>query len=303
MIDIRPGIQRALDEGTGIVGLESVVFCHGLPSPHGVTAALESERAVLREGAVPASCAVLRGRPVVGLRPEEIESLAADPPPKAGPADLAPLLASRMSGATTAGSTIRICDMAGIKVVATGGIGGVHSGTDLDISADLHILSTCSSLVVCSGPKSILDLQKTYALLETTGVTVVGYRTEIAPGFYTSETDIALRHTAESPEELAEIFGKALLLESSAVLVLNRPPTDLAFASSEIEQCVEASAREIREKKISGSDVTPAQLSLIQQRLGKRAIDLNQALLISNARLAAAISIRIANMGRQAASG
>ncbi len=292
---VNPRISEAKKEGKGIVGLESVVFCHGLPKPHGELAALEAEDAIREEGAEPATCAVIKGDLVVGLTSDEIKHLAAAPPRKTGPSSLAAIAAQGTSGATTAGATMLLSHSAGIRVVATGGIGGVHRGTTLDVSADLHVLSRLPLVVVCSGAKSILDLAATFELLESLEVTVIGYRTSELPGFYARETGISLNNTADSPKEITQAWHTARLLGmSAALLVVNPPPSKLAFPRNLVEHAISDVFRETTGARISGPMVTPAQLEHLQHKLGPQAIELNRALLVSNARLAAQISTLLA---------
>ncbi len=294
MIQIEKNVQEAIRNEMGVVGLESVVLAHGLPKSVALETAVDVERTVREEGALPVTWAVLDGRANAGLSHCEKQSIVQSPPPKTGPASLAALMGLGQSGATTAGATMVLSHSIGIRVVATGGIGGVHRHAPWDVSADLHFLATLPLVVVCSGAKSILDLPRTLELLETSGVTMIGYGTSEFPGFYSRGTGLDLRHRADSPREIADIWRAARLLQMpTTILVLNPPPADLAFPREIVEDAVIEVIRASDKQDLRGPDVTPAQLGRLQKRLGPRSIELNRALLIENARLAAKISLLV----------
>ena len=209
-LDISPEVAAALEEGKPVVALESTIISHGMPYPQNVETAFRVEAAIRECGAVPATIGIIGGRLKAGLSGEEIEHLGQKgrQVSKVSRRDLAFIVARRKDGATTVTTTIMIAAMAGIKVFATGGIGGVHRGASetFDISADLEELSQTPVMVICAGPKAILDLGLTLEYLETKGVPVVGYGTNEMPAFYTRESGFHLEYRADSPEELASLF-------------------------------------------------------------------------------------------------
>jgi len=292
-IQIRTIVANALRRASGVVGLESVVFAHGLPRDQGPDAALDVEQEVRAVGAIPATCAVSKGTALIGLTPEEITDIAHDPPQKANGSSMIACMGSGKSAALTAGATARLCHAAGIRVIATGGIGGIHRGSGFDISSDLHVLATCPLIVICSGPKIILDLVKTFELLETLEIIVVGYRCSTAPGFYVRDTGIMLENTVESVRDIVEIWNTARILNHPAsVLVLNPPPIEYAFKQSTIDGIMKNMESDST-GSVNGKDVTPFVLSRLQAKLGPTAITLNRELLRSNARLAGEISVAL----------
>jgi len=294
-IQIRQPVGDAIREGRGVVGLESVIFTHGLPSIHGPNAALDAEDEIQSAGAVPATCAISGGTAIIGLTGDEINDLSNHPPPKANSSSMIAAMGLGKNAALTAGATARLCHAAGIRVVATGGIGGVHDEDGFDISSDLHVLATCPLIVVCSGPKIILDIVNTFELLETLEIVVVGYRCSTAPGFYVRNSGIKVDHTAETVDDLVAIWRTGMDLNHPAsVLVLNPPPEEHAFKQSEIDEIM-MKIKSDALGAVSGKNVTPVVLSRLQEELGPSSITLNRALLRSNARLAGEISVSLAS--------
>ena len=209
-LDIKPEVAEAIAAGKPVVALESTIISHGMPYPQNAETALSVEKIIRENGAVPATIAIIGGRLKAGLTPEEIEYFGKKGPKiaKASRRDLAVLCAKGEDGATTVTTTMMIADMAGIRVFATGGVGGVHRGaeTTMDISADLEELASTPVMVVCAGCKSILDLGLTLEYLETRGVPVIGYGTEILPAFYTRESGFKVDYRMDTPEEIAKAF-------------------------------------------------------------------------------------------------
>jgi pseudouridine-5'-phosphate glycosidase len=294
MVRVSKEIQEALDLGKGVVGLESVVLSHGLPKPVGLKTAVEVRRTVRRFGAMPATCAILHGEAHVGLSRRELASFVHSPPQKVNPGNLSPVLGLKQSGACTAGATMVLCHRVGIHVVSTGGIGGVHRGTSWDISPDLRFLGSLPLGVVCSGIKSILDVPRTVEMLESLGVPVIGYKTSSLPGFYTRDSGISLSHSVDSPRQIADMWAaKEALGMPATILVMNPPPEELAFEQEHVEETVQAILEESKKNSLRGPAVTPAQLGMLQHKLGPQSVELNRALLIENSRLAAEIAITI----------
>ncbi len=299
MIDVRPEVAKALDLGAAVVALESTVIAHGLPSPRNIEAAERMKAAVREEGAVPAMVAVLRGSVVVGASSEEIGSLAQGTDvAKATTRDLAALTASGSAGATTVAATAFAAGRAGVAVMATGGIGGVHRGGDrsMDISADLAEVGRTPVAVVCSGAKAVLDLSLTLEALETLGVPVVGYGTGSFPAFYARSSGLGLEHRVDSPEEAARLMVRQRRLGlPGGVLFCNPPPAEAALEPAEVESLVTAAVRGAEEKGIRGKDVTPFLLDHLATESAGRTLAVNLALLEDNARVAARIAVAYAS--------
>ena len=291
-----PEVGEALSQGRAVVALESTVIAHGLPHPTNLEVAASMEQ-IVREGrAVPATVAILDGKIHYGLTPDELERVGtAGDISKASLRDLPVLLARGASGATTVSATAHLAALAGIKVFATGGIGGVHRNWEstLDISADLPALASTPIVTVCAGAKSVLDLPATLEWLETHGVPVLGYRTDTFPAFYTRTTNPALRvdATVETAQEVADIFKmrQRIGLEGG-VLVCQPLPDEHALGNRDIEQAIEGALREARSQGIKGREVTPFLLGNLARTTEGRSLTANRLLLENNARLAAEIS-------------
>jgi pseudouridine-5'-phosphate glycosidase len=293
-IHLKPAsdVKRAMDISFPLVALESTVITHGLPKPQNLKLAQDMERAVREEGATPATIAFLGGQLHIGLTSAELERLAnEDDALKVGPRDFATAMVKGSSGGTTVAGTMFACQHAGIKVFATGGIGGVHRESSFDISADLQALATIPMIVVCAGAKAILDLPATLEYLETMGVPVVGYGTEEFPAFYSRESGLDVSVTLESPEEIVQ-FAKAHWDAGmrSAVLVANPVPKGEAIPKSEMEPLIEKASKEAKEKGVHGKEVTPFLLQRINELTGGKSMKANLALLLNNARLASQIA-------------
>ena len=291
-LDVAPEVAKAIAEGQPVVALESTIISHGMPYPQNVETALAVEGIIRENGAVPATIAVIGGRLKAGCTKEEIEYLgkAGTSVAKASRRDLAVLCARGQDGATTVTTTMIIAHMAGIRIFATGGIGGVHRGaeTTMDISADLEELSHTPVMVVCAGAKSILDLGLTLEYLETHGVPVMGYGTEELPAFYTRHSGFKVDYRVDSPEELARIFSVQQELGfEGGMLVTNPIPEEFSMPADVINKAIDDAIAEANAKGIHGKEITPFLLDRIQQLTGGDSLHSNIELVFNNARLAA----------------
>jgi pseudouridine-5'-phosphate glycosidase len=283
-------IQEALTERRPIVALETTIVAHGFPLGEGLAVGRECEQHVRDRGAVPATVAVMDGALRVGLDDEQLERIAAagSDARKVSPRDLAACIVDGALGATTVGATLAACRLAGISVLATGGIGGVHRGyeTRLDISADLVELARTATVVVCSGVKSLLDVPATVEALETLGVPVVGFGTDTVPLFYAAEGGPPAPIRADSPEAVAAIAQTHWALHRSAGLVVTRPPDP----EVDVPELIEEALGEAKSQGVSGQAVTPFVLSRLHERSGGRTLEVNRKLAADNASLAAEIA-------------
>ncbi|HHZ12255.1 MAG TPA: pseudouridine-5'-phosphate glycosidase [Acholeplasmataceae bacterium] len=292
---INPEVEKALKEGKPVVALESTIIAHGMPYPENKETAMNVEGIVRSEGAVPATIAVIDGKLKVGLSPEEIDRLGREGSkvPKASRRDLPYLVSKGLSGATTVAATSLIASMAGIAVFATGGIGGVHRGAEstFDISADLEELSRTKVAVVCAGAKAILDLGKTLEVLETKGVEVVGYGTDVFPAFYSAESDFRVNHRLDTPEEIAALMrAKWNLGLEGGILVANPIPKEHSLPKAKIEAAITEALTEMNRLGITGNKTTPYLLAKVKDLTGGESLEANIALVYNNARLAAKIA-------------
>ena len=291
-LDIAPEVKAALDEGRPVVALESTIISHGMPYPKNVQTALLVEQTIRENGAVPATIAVIGGRLKAGLSADEIEYLgkAGRKVAKASRRDLPALVARGADGATTVTTTMMIAHMAGIRIFATGGIGGVHRGaeTTMDISADLEELAQTPVMVVCAGAKSILDLGLTLEYLETKGVPVIGYGTEELPAFYTRKSGFGVDYRVDSPEELAAMFRAQRGMDyKGGMLVTNPIPEEYAMDKAVIDAAIEQALREAKEQGVRGKETTPFLLARVVELTGGDSLESNIQLVLNNARLAA----------------
>ena len=294
-LDVNPEVAKALAEGRPVVALESTIISHGMPYPQNVETALNVERIIRENGAVPATIAIIGGRLKAGLSAEEIEYFGkkGQAIAKASRRDLAVLCARGEDGATTVTTTMIIAHMAGIKIFATGGIGGVHRGaeTTMDISADLEELGQTPVMVVCAGAKSILDLGLTLEYLETKGVPVIGYGTEELPAFYTRQSGFRVDYRIDTPKELAAAFkaGHDMGLKSG-MLVCNPIPEEFAMPKATIDAAIGQAIAECNEKGIHGKETTPFLLARVAELTGGDSLASNIRLVYNNAQLAAKIA-------------
>lgn len=291
-------VQAALEQKQPLVGLETAVVTHGLPYPTNVELAKAMENVVRQEGAVPATVGVLGGKAQVGLREEDLLLLAQDREAiKVSRRDFARAAARKLNGGTTVAGTITILHLAGIRVFATGGIGGVHRDARYDISADLYTLAETPVLTVCSGAKSILDLPATLETLETLSVPVVGYQTSLFPAFYSRSSGLSVDVSVEDPEEAAAL-AKAHwdLDQKSAVLLTVPPPLGDALPEGEMQEAVDIALQEAAAHGIHGQAVTPYLLKRVSELTGKASLTANLGLLLNNARVAARTAVQLAKI-------
>ncbi len=283
------------------VALESTVISHGLPYPDNLKLANEMELIIRQHGAVPATVGVIAGELIAGLSPQQIERLAAAPDrpvSKVSRRDLPIVVARKLDGATTVAATMWIAHRAGIELFATGGIGGVHRsrepGPSTDVSADLQELAQTPLIVVCAGAKAILDLPATLEYLETHGVTVIGYRTEEFPAFYSRSSGLPVDVCCNSPQEVAEIWRAKRALDLTGGLLVAVPvPQEDEIPAAQIEPQIEQALAESDAAGLRSAEVTPFLLRRIAELSGDRSLRANLALLRNNARVAAAIAVAL----------
>ena len=300
-ISLSSEISDVLRAGRAVVALESTLITHGLPYPANVETALAMESAVRAAGAVPATIAVLAGKITVGLTAAEIERLALQPKGsvrKCSRRDLPIAVARGEDGATTVAGTMIVAHMAGIRVFATGGIGGVHRGAPFDVSADLLELGRTPVAVVCSSAKSILDLPLTLEVLETQGVPVIGLGSDTLPAFYSRSSGLPIDVRVESPREAAEIISAARRLDAQHGILVTVPvPEHAAMPAEKMEQAIQQATAEATAKGVHGKAVTPYVLARVAELTGGESRRANIALLVNNARVAAAIAVELGKLG------
>ena len=294
-LEISPEVQSALAEGKPVVALESTIISHGMPYPQNVETAMNVERIVRENGAVPATIAIIGGRLKAGLSADEIEHLGKKgyDVTKASRRDLPVLVARGADGATTVATTMIIAAMAGIRVFATGGIGGVHRGAEvtMDISADLEELARTPVLVVCAGAKSILDLGLTLEYLETKGVPVIGYGTSELPAFYTRKSGFGVDYRLDTPDEVAAAFRAKLEMGlEGGMLVTNPIPEQYSMDPDVINRAIDEAVAEAHAKGIRGKQTTPFLLAKIKDLTGGDSLASNIRLVYNNAALAAKVA-------------
>ena len=287
-----PAVLRALDLNLPLLALESTVLTHGLPRPQNLGLARDMERVVRENGATPATIAVLEGKVIVGLTDAQLEQLAnAENPRKISRRDFAAAILKKESGGTTVAGTMFAAHRAGIKVFATGGIGGVHEVETFDVSADLQALAETPMIVVCAGAKAILDLPATLEYLETMSVPVIGYQTDEFSAFYSRQSGLPVSARLDTPQEVVA-FAKAhweLGLES-AVLVCQPPPTATALPRQAVEGAIQQARQEARQRNIHGQALTPFLLQRLNELTDGATLRANLDLLLNNARLGAQIA-------------
>jgi Uncharacterized enzyme involved in pigment biosynthesis len=289
-------VADALENKKPVVALESTVIAHGLPYPQNLETACSLEKIVRDEGAIPATIAVFDGEFHVGLNEEQINRLATDKNiRKISRRDLPVAVARRLNCATTVATTVFIAHRAGIKVFATGGIGGVHRGFAADVSADLPELASTPMTVVCSGAKIVLDLPATREWLETHGVPILGYKCSEMPAFYSSKSGLTVDERVETSAEAAELVkARDLLNLKSSVLVTVPVPPEFEIESAELETVLQEAIRLADERKISGKEITPFLLAQMSEKSAGKTLAANIALLENNARVAARIAVEMA---------
>ncbi|MDE8604294.1 pseudouridine-5'-phosphate glycosidase [Marinomonas sp. RSW2] len=297
-LDIHPDVAAAIAAGKPVVALESTIISHGMPWPQNAETAKKVEKIIRDNGAVPATIAIIDGRLKAGLSNDEIDTLA-----KAGLSvtkcsrrDLPFVIAQKQHGATTVAATMIIAAMAGIKVFATGGIGGVHRGAQqtFDISADLQELAKTSVAVVCAGAKSILDLALTREYLETQGVPVLGYKTDTLPAFYTRESDQTVDYNLQSANDIANFLkAKWEMQLHGGVIIANPIPEEFAMDKAAIDSAINQALAEMKEQGVAGKESTPFLLARVAELTGGDSLASNIQLVFNNARLAAKIAIEL----------
>ena len=295
-LDVNPEVAEAIANGKPVVALESTIISHGMPYPQNVETALNVERIIRENGAVPATIAIIGGRLKAGLTAEEIEYFGKKGQAihKASRRDLAVLCARGEDGATTVTTTMIIAHMAGIKIFATGGIGGVHRGaeTTMDISADLEELGQTPVMVVCAGAKSILDLGLTLEYLETKGVPVIGFGTEELPAFYTRQSGFGVDYRIDTPAELAAAFkAQHEMGLKSGMLVTNPIPEEFAMPKETIDAAIEQAISECNANGIKGKETTPFLLARVAELTGGDSLASNIQLVFNNAKVAALTAV------------
>ena len=294
-LKISPAVQKALDEGRPVLALESTIISHGMPYPQNLETARLCEAEARKHGVEPATVAIIHGKLCAGLTDEELEYLAKAGPKvaKASRRDL-PILAARgADGATTVAATMIVAAMAGIRVFATGGIGGVHRGAEvtMDISADLEELARTPVAVVCAGAKSILDLGLTLEYLETKGVPVLGYRTETLPAFYTDESDFKVDYRMDSPEEIAAaVTAQRDMGYPGGMLITNPIPHQYAMPKDVIDAAINQALAEAKEQGVKGKATTPFLLARVCELTGGESLKSNMKLVLNNVALGAQIA-------------
>lgn len=298
-LDIHPDVARAIAQRRPVVALESTIISHGMPYPQNVATALQVEAEVRAHGAEPATIAIVNGRLKAGLTAAEIETLGQTVRSvvKVSRRDIPFIVASGATGATTVASTMIIAAMAGIRVFATGGIGGVHRGAQqsFDVSADLQELAQTPVAVVCAGAKSILDLRLTLEYLETHGVPVVGYQTPWLPAFFTRDSEFKVDYQLDTAADIARVMhAKWAMKLHGGMVVANPIPEAFAMPRAAIDGAIEQALREAQQQGIGGKESTPFLLARVNELTGGNSLSSNIQLVLNNARLAAAIACEYA---------
>lgn len=287
-----PEITRAQSLGTPVVALESTVITHGLPYPENIQLAQDMENEIRQGGAIPATIAIVEGIVQVGLKIDQLEYLAsARGVWKASPRDFSRMVVNKESGGTTVAGTLVIAHAAGIRVFATGGIGGVHRIPRGDVSADLPQLANTPVIVVCAGAKAILDLPATVEYLETHGVPVIGYQTNEFPAFYSIRSRLPTSARADNPQEVVDFARTHWQLGmKGSVLVTVPPPLDVALPDDEMREAVKQALKDAKEERVRGQQVTPFLLKRVSELTGNASLVANLGLLRNNAGIAAQIA-------------
>ncbi|WP_243355269.1 pseudouridine-5'-phosphate glycosidase [Bacillus litorisediminis] len=293
-------VKQAKENGKPIIALESTIITHGMPYPQNIETAFEVEEIIREEGAVPATIAILDGKIHIGLSQDEIKQLAYSKDViKASRRDLPYILAQKKNGATTVAGTMICAQLAGIPLFVTGGIGGVHRGAEetMDISADLEELSQTNVAVVCAGAKSILDLGLTMEYLETKGVPVVGYQTDVLPAFYTRTSPYEVNNRLDDPKEIAKLIRTKWDLGLKGGIVIANPiPEEDALDEKVMNQIIEQALAEAEANQIKGKEVTPFLLSKVKDLTEGKSLEANIALVKNNARLGGKIAVAMRNL-------
>lgn len=301
-IDIKPEVLEALNNGEAVVALESTIISHGMPYPENIETALNVEKIIRSEGATPATIAILNGRIKVGLNEEELEYLAKSKNVvKTSRRDIPFVISQKLDGGTTVAATMIIASLAGIKVFATGGIGGVHRNAQktFDISADLQELASTNVAVVCAGPKSILDIGLTLEYLETNGVPVIGFKTDELPAFYSRRSGFKVDYRVDSAEELARAIKAKWDLGLEGGLVIGNPiPKEYEIDYEVINEAIEEALEEAEAIGVKGKEITPFLLSKVKDITKGKSLKANIQLVYNNAKVASQLAIELAKLYR-----
>lgn len=294
-------VRAAVRENKPVVALESTIISHGMPYPQNVETALSVEQTIRDNGAIPATVAVLGGKICVGVSPEQIEYLGKKGLKviKASRRDLPVLLSRGEDGAATVATTMIGANLAGVRVFATGGVGGVHRGaeTTMDISADMEELAETDVTVICAGAKSILDLRLTLEYLETKGVTVIGYQTNELPAFYCRKSGLSVDYRMDTPEEIARaIIVKEVCGLRGGLLITNPIPKEYALPEDEMNQCIEHAIDIANQQGIKGKNITPFLLDRIKTLTEGKSLDANIKLALNNAKLGAEVAVELCRL-------
>jgi pseudouridine-5'-phosphate glycosidase len=301
-IDIKPEVLEALNNGEAVVALESTIISHGMPYPENIETALNVEKIIRGEGATPATIAILGGRIKVGLNEEELEYLAKSKNVvKTSRRDIPFVISQKLDGGTTVAATMIIASLAGIKVFATGGIGGVHRNAyqTFDISADLQELASTNVAVVCAGPKSILDIGLTLEYLETHGVPVIGFKTDELPAFYSRKSGFKVDYRVNTVEELAKAIKTKWDLGLDGGLVIGNPiPKEYEIDYEVINEAIEEALEEAEAIGVKGKEITPFLLSKVKDITKGKSLKANIQLVYNNVKVASQLAIELAKLYR-----
>lgn len=296
-MDIKPEVEKALEEGTPVVALESTIISHGMPYPKNVETAFAVEEVIRKNGAIPATIAIIEGRIKIGLTPEEIEYMAkADNVLKVSRRDFPLVISQKLDGATTVAGTMIAANMAGIKVFVTGGIGGVHrgAGESFDVSADLEELKMTDVTVVCAGVKSILDIGATLEYLETSGVPVITYGADSFPAFYSRESGFAAECRIDEPEKISALIRtKEQLGLRGGILVACPIPEEDEIPFEKMDVVIKQALKECEEKGVRGKRITPFLLSKVKDLTEGSSLEANIKLVLHNADIGSKIAANI----------
>ena len=300
LIKIHPQVQKALNDGRAVVALESTIISHGLPRPRNHEAAVEFEEILRSKGVVPATIAIINGVANIGLDATALDVIANQDIAKASVRDIPILVAKGLSGATTVAATAHLGALAGIRVFATGGLGGVHRGATetFDESADLSVLANTPITVVSAGVKSVLDISATLERLETLSVPVVGYRTNIFPSFWLRESEFTLEYRVDSPEEIANMMvAQDLVGEGGGIVIANPVPADKAWNKEDHDRVLATAFTAADKAGVRGKEVTPFLLQFIVEESKGKSLEVNLDLARNNVSVAGDIALAYANLG------
>ena len=300
LIKIHPQVQKALNDGRAVVALESTIISHGLPRPRNHEAAVEFEEILRSKGVVPATIAIINGVANIGLDATALDVIANQDIAKASVRDIPILVAKGLSGATTVAATAHLAALAGIRVFATGGLGGVHRGASetFDESADLSVLANTPITVVSAGVKSVLDISATLERLETLSVPVVGYKTNIFPSFWLRESEFTLEYRVDSPEEIANMMvAQDLVGEGGGIVIANPVPADKAWNKEDHDRVLATAFTAADKAGVRGKEVTPFLLQFIVEESKGKSLEVNLDLARNNVSVAGDIALAFANLG------